>query len=517
MNILNVGQKYTILFYVSVICLPFLVLRLLYICFKRGPKLFFRRRKFILKNSISKADDILTNVASMIPSTDEVVLLEKKASVYHKAIKGALSSRFNCSIRFMACGSVPERFGVPLVNDWISDVGQMEDAHALLSDQDFLVEPRGITASYSAQFDKVEIVQRKSCIEKGFAMLDISKPLSRKFNLKEGYLSTAAIKHSVFQCIAKVPATNFPGIFRRDQATWLDRQSISHQVKIDGPAINLHIKTLNHDSIFLADFTFAIRCFTWPPESDWPLRNKMWPDHRVVAIIKDLGFHFVPRNQKNDKSNLTWRYSFSLAEKELSKQVNEIARKCFLCFKIISVDHLKPICKRLKSYHLKTILFRSLEATSAEMWSQKNILSCLDYLLKKFEKAFHEQKCMHFWISRINLFQDFNHHRLSKLEVKVKEIRKNIFRFLVTYSIKFRPCCLSLEQKLFCFCFGIERDDENMIKNQIKNSRIRKSISVEAAAEEGNRVQVSPEEEAVLITDSCAGHFYGSFSREENQ
>ena len=132
----------------------------------------------------------------------------------------------------------------------------------------------------------------------------------------------------------------------------------------------------------MADFTFAIPCLEWPPESDWPLPNKMWPDHRVVTTIKDLGFHLVPLSQKNDKSKLTWRYSFSLAERELSKQVNEIARKCFLCVKIIGADHLKPICKKLSSYHLKTVLFRTLEVTSAEMWSEINILNCLDYLLQ---------------------------------------------------------------------------------------------------------------------------------------
>ena len=117
---------------------------LLYFCFIIGTKLihsFIRRRKFILKKSISKPDDIFENIASMIPSEDEVVLIEEKASVYLKDIEGALSSRFNCSIRFMACGSIPERFGVPLVDDWISDVGKIHDAHALLSDNDFLVEP----------------------------------------------------------------------------------------------------------------------------------------------------------------------------------------------------------------------------------------------------------------------------------------------------------------------------------------------------------------------------------------
>ena len=60
--------------------------------------------QFILKKSISKPDDLFENIASVIPSEDEVVLIEEKASVYLKDIKGALSSRFNCSIRFMACG-----------------------------------------------------------------------------------------------------------------------------------------------------------------------------------------------------------------------------------------------------------------------------------------------------------------------------------------------------------------------------------------------------------------------------
>ena len=174
----------------------------------------------------------------------------------------------------------------------------------------------------------------------------------------------------------------------------------------------------------MGDFTFAIPCFKWLPESDWPFRNKMSPDHRVVTTIMDLGFHFISKNQKNDKSKFTWQHSFSLAERELSKQVNEISRKCFLCLKIISVDNLKTICQRRSSYHLKTNLLRTLEVTSAKMWNQKNILNCLGYLLKELQKAFHQQRCMHFWISRSNLFQNFNHSRLSEIEVMVKEIWK---------------------------------------------------------------------------------------------
>ena len=130
------------------------LLVLLSLCLSCG-SMYLQRRNFI---------------ASLIPSVDEVVLLEEKALRYLNGIKGALSSRFNCEIHFMACGSLSERFGVPLVNDWIGDIGRISVKHALLSDQDFLIEPFGITASYSAQSDTLEIVQSESFIEEGFAM-----------------------------------------------------------------------------------------------------------------------------------------------------------------------------------------------------------------------------------------------------------------------------------------------------------------------------------------------------------
>ena len=151
------------------------------------------------------------------------------------------------------------------------------------------------------------------------------------------------------------------------------------------------------------------------------------------------------------------------------------------------------------------------------MWSEENILNCLDYLLKALQDAFHQQKCMHFWISSINLFQDFNNFRLSKLEVKVKEIRKNPVPFLYTYSFRLRPSCLPFkknEKELSCFGFGLYRDDWIM-ELQIKNSRIRNSMSEETATEEGNHVRVSVEE-APLNIDSYPVRSYGSFSQNEN-
>ena len=453
---------------------PVLVLFISFGCilFVVGPRLFFMRRHWILRTNIKKPNDIFTNIMALIPSEDEVDLLEEKALVSLQDIKEAISSKFNCAINILLSGSMPERFGVPFVDDWIDDIGTLNKSPGLLSDQDFLIEPSTIIASYSFKCSRLEIVQDISCKEEGFAMLKVSKSLARRCNLKEGFLSTEVIKDSLLKCLKKVSLTHFPGIVRRSRGLLesLFKSKVRRKVQVHGPAVNLTISTLEGSNlIYLADFIFAIPCFQWPRESDWPSRNKKWPDHKVVATIKERGFHFIPRNKENDKSNFTWRYSFSKAERELSKHVNQKARICFLCLKIISVDHLKPIYKKLKSYHLKTILFHTLEVTSAETWTQESILNCLNYLLEEVQDAFHHQRCRHFWISHINLFQDLKHCKLSKLEKKVKTIRENPLPFVSSYFTKFKSSCLPCftKQELCCCCIEVV-SDYKYLKTRIK-------------------------------------------------
>ena len=493
---------------------------LFWCCYRRGPQMFLGRRKWILKTNIDKPNDLFRNIASMIPNEEKVDYLEEKALVYLKWIKEALESRFNYTIRFVASGSIPERFGVPLVDYWIDNIGKSEDRHALLADQDFLIQPCEITASYSSQPNAIEIVQSESCFEEGFAKLKVNESLARKYNLKEGFLSTDVIKDSVSECLPKDALTHFPGVPRRNQGLLesLIASLICRKVKVHGPAVNLSIKPLDDSKeIFLADFTFAIPCLEWPPESDWSSRNRMWPDRKVVATITQYcGFHFVPRSKENDKSKLTWRYSFSAAERELSKHVNKVARICFLCLKIISTDHLKPICNRLRSYHFKTVFFHTLENTPASIWNENNNSVCLDHLLQAVQRVFYQRKCMHFWIKHINLFQNFNGSTLSKLGEKVKKIRKNPFPFLFSYSAKVMLFSQPRfkKQEMCCCCFQLVRDDE-YVKVQIENSRIRNSRSEEVSPEEGNQAQVPLEEEVALKIDNNHVSSYESFSQAE--
>ena len=122
---------------------------------------------------------------------------------------------------------------------------------------------------------------------------------------------------------------------------------------------------------------------------------------------------------------------------------------------------------------------------------------------------------MHFWISRINLFRNFKHHRLSELEVMVKKIRKNPARFISSYTYTEKLSCLAFQkdEKAFsCFGYGFARLDL-YLKDTSK--KLRNNMSEEAAADEGNHRGFT-NEEAPLNIDSYPVRSYGSFSQKEN-
>ena len=454
-------------------------------CFICIPKCFLRRR-YVLKEKTCEAAELFRSFFITIPTITQITILEDKSQIYLNDIKRSLKEKFNCAISIMLSGSLPERFGVPLVYDWVSITGKLKQSHALLTDQDFLIEPLGIIASYSNRISTLEIVQNGPNMDVGFCMLNVNTCIARRFNIDEGPLSTKKMKTSVYKCLSGASIRDLPGVAEIVNIPWIDKiytKPVRKHLKIHGPAIKLTITASNRD-IFVGDFTFAIRCFQWPPQSDWPCRKKKWPAPDTVATIKALGFHFVPKSQKNDKTKKTWRYSFSLAERELSKVINEIARWCFLCLKVINEDHLKPICRMLTSYHMKSIFLHTLENNSVEIWVQQNMLGCLDLLLKKLEEVFHQQKCIHFWISSIDLFKDFSCQELARLEARTKEIRKNPLAYANTYSVGCVPYYVPCDEdrQLHCLCFGLVRDDiqlsvditksrEKLLENGIEEAR----------------------------------------------
>ena len=207
-------------------------------------------------------------------------------------------------------------------------------------------------------------------------------------------------------------------------------------VEKHGPAIHIKVDNKMESSYFEADLTYGFKCNEWPKESDWLQRCRKWPSKKDVKEIVEQGIHIVPKSQSNDNKELTWRYSFSYPELELSKKINEVARKCFLALKIIGKDFLMPTCQKVKSYHLKTIFYFHVERIEPTYWRENQIEECFQSLFSEVMGAFRERRCLHFWLTSINLFDRLTVSDAEKLLEVCRKIKEKPTRYIEQLFIK---------------------------------------------------------------------------------
>ncbi|KXJ18064.1 uncharacterized protein LOC110232982 [Exaiptasia diaphana] len=198
-----------------------------------------------------------------------------------------------------------------------------------------------------------------------------------------------------------------------------------------GPSFRIKIGPLGNE-VFEGDITLCVKCEEWPPLSNWTSHtDRWWPSEDKVRNIFSNGFHLVALPQDSNKyGKCTWRYSFSMAEVELSKLVPSTARKCFLALKIIHKDHLKPILPELSSYHIKTIFLNTLEKTEEpeRFWVDYNIDNCFQTLLQELHYCLTTGHCNHYWVDGVNLFDEIPEKKrkhLLTLADKVNNIKRN--------------------------------------------------------------------------------------------
>ena len=184
---------------------------------------------------------------------------------------------------------------------------------------------------------------------------------------------------------------------------------------------------LSKSLIFDGDATFAIQCPDWPDQvCNWKARpNRRWPSQEAVLRITSPGCHIVPKSHKDDHQGVTWRISFSRAEVDLSVLIPKMARFYFIGLKVIAKDYLSITCKRIKSYHLKCILFNTLETTDPEFWKDEdNLEAGFSMLLNNLKKKIQNTSCPHYWIPHINLFQEINQKDVTNLLEVIENVEK---------------------------------------------------------------------------------------------
>ena len=309
--------------------------------------------------------------------------------------------------------------------------------HALHTDLDVMFCSLEDRACFSGQGNiLVEPFLNKRGGFTGYATLSSLKPGY------EGYrVSSKVIRDQAKRAVENTSVDNLPGVPCCCGRCELPRK---FGLVSKGPAMKINIRPL-----FEADITFCFHCPEWPTISDWPSRQRHWPSLADAQRIMSLGCHLVAKPAPDDENKSSWRFSFSVAEVELSKLVPETARKCFLAMKIILKDHLQPVVPEIGSYHIKTIFLNSLEKFPVGFWVEENIEECLLTLLTELHDSFVFIKCSHYWFSSVNLF-GINGEKLQILAKKIERIMKDPAPFIFDDGCCcLSPCCLRVPQYNF--------------------------------------------------------------------
>ena len=312
-----------------------------------------------MKRARKSKESLLSKLTKVVEHIPERSCLEENAEEAVLTLVPLLKE-ISCALQKDICpiltGSAAESFSIPLSGDdgqyWGISRFNKNDRHALLSDHDFLLE----NISDKASFNKGEeyfIDDNSLLLHPGFVLM---------YDSSGSLVSSKEIKRRMFEAVTNIDFRKIDGIDSNERSAILGSfpkvyilGGYSHIIE-KGPAICLNYHIAERQFCY-SDLTFGIRCVKeWPSLSDWPKRtSRRWPDEIEVDRIVKMGFHLVPKSQPDDEEGLTWRYSFSLAEIELSKLIHPNAKRCFIAMKIIGKDFLKQSCKRFKSYHMKVI------------------------------------------------------------------------------------------------------------------------------------------------------------------
>ncbi|XP_078364437.1 uncharacterized protein LOC144648865 [Oculina patagonica] len=334
------------------------------------------------------------------------------------------------TFQYIFSGSAIERYGIPLM---MSDEARSiclriasSNISALYTDLDVMFCSLVDKASFSGHGNiRVEPLVTESEGFTGYAKL---------VSLTPGYegqcVSSQAIRDQAQDAVRNASVFHIPGIpYCCGLSEWTPKMKLDSK----GPAIKIKIAVR-----FEADITLCIQCSDWPCMSDWSFRPRYWPSADEAQRIMSLGCQLVAKSAPNDREKTSWRFSFSLAEVELSKLVPDTARKCFLALKIILKDHLQPVVPGITSYHIKTIFLNTLEKVPVGFWVESNIEECFLTLLAELRDALESMNCRHHWFSFINLF-DIKAKKLKRLAKKVERIMKDPAPFILDDGC----CCLS--------------------------------------------------------------------------
>ncbi|XP_062615585.1 uncharacterized protein LOC134277285 isoform X2 [Saccostrea cucullata] len=187
------------------------------------------------------------------------------------------------------------------------------------------------------------------------------------------------------------------------------------------------------------DFAHGIPyCSQTSEGKDWlrDRENFKWPSKKVVAKIKSLSCHAVAVGDKMSKhSDVEWRISYLLWERELVWSFNDIQLQGYVLLKVLLNKYIDPVApEELSSYHMKTIVFWESENTIDNCWHPKYLLQFVRNCLLRLKCCILSCTLKHFIDRGKNLLL----WRLQDPEVKdaIRNVIEEIIQNIITYLMQ---------------------------------------------------------------------------------
>jgi hypothetical protein len=240
----------------------------------------------------------------------------------------------------------------------------------------------------------------------------------------------------------------------------LIESNVNHKQFAHGPCLS--------DTHAAMDIAFCFHLHSWPRQAEqWIYRHRLgqWPPDILIDNIVNYGCILVPIGPKEiENSELLWRISFSMSEKQLSHSMNYTQILCYALLKLSLknfIDRNDKVKGLLCSYFMKTAVFWLSEEISTNTFQLQNLFHCYFLCLDKLIAWVKCCYCPNYFIPEHNMFRGKLNRSNSRLLLNVLERLRNGERKVFTVNTLFNSEVVLHEScaKLELFIYRVINND----------------------------------------------------------
>jgi hypothetical protein len=250
----------------------------------------------------------------------------------------------------------------------------------------------------------------------------------------------------------------------------LIESNVNHKQFAHGPCLS--------DTHAAMDIAFCFHLHSWPRQAEqWIYRHRLgqWPPDILIDNIVNYGCILVPIGPKEiENSELLWRISFSMSEKQLSHSMNYTQILCYALLKLSLknfIDRNDKVKGLLCSYFMKTAVFWLSEEISTNTFQLQNLFHCYFLCLDKLIAWVKCCYCPNYFIPEHNMFRGKINRSNSRLLLTILERLRNGEREVFTVNTLFNSEAVIHESSIKLEVF-IYRVSENHFVVDIEQAYI---------------------------------------------